>query len=364
MNDVVGLNVNTAEVVMGCAELNPSLEFFTQRLGFVIELIFPADDPQTAVINGHGVRIRLDRAASTSPGGLVLRCSTLPDGYVSGDCLEAPNGCRIQLIDMSATVALPPNVAEFVLMQAGEGGGFGTGRAGMMYRDLIPNRQGGRFIASHIRIPEGGPVPDYVHYHKVRFQMIYCHRGWVRVVYEGQGEPFVMYPGDCVIQPPEIRHRVLESSDGLEVVELGCPAEHETWVDHQLELPNGVDAPTRAWDGQAFIRHQANETAWSDWRHAGFEARDVGIGAATKGLAGARTVRACQPNANFSAAYDAEFIFGFVLCGTAKLTCLPHASDVAISTDDAFVIPGATAFKISECSADFEWLDVTLPGSV
>ena len=67
--------------------------------------------------------------------------------------------------------------------------------------------------------------------------MIYCHRGWVRVVYEGQGEPFVMYPGDRVIQPPEIRHRVLESSDGLEVVELGCPAEHETWVDHSWNCP-------------------------------------------------------------------------------------------------------------------------------
>jgi quercetin dioxygenase-like cupin family protein len=41
--------------------------------------------------------------------------------------------------------------------------------------------------------------------------MIYCHRGWVRVVYEDQGEPFVMHPGDCVLQPPGIRHRVLEA---------------------------------------------------------------------------------------------------------------------------------------------------------
>ena len=42
-----------------------------------------------------------------------------------------------------------------------------------------PDRLGGRFIASHIRIEQGGPVPDYVHFHKIRFQMIYMTRGWV-----------------------------------------------------------------------------------------------------------------------------------------------------------------------------------------
>src|SRR6185436_13024852 len=106
------------------------------------------------------------------------------------------------------------------------------GRAGMRYRDLIPGRQGGRFIASHIAIPEGGPVADYVHHHFVRVQLIYCHRGWVRVVYEDQGAPFMLEAGDCVLQPPGIRHRVLESSVGLEVIEIGSPAVHETFADH------------------------------------------------------------------------------------------------------------------------------------
>ena len=47
-----------------------------------------------------------------------------------------------------------------------------------------------------------------------------------------------MHPGDCVLQPPEIRHRVLEASSGLEVVEIGCPAEHETLGDLDMALPN------------------------------------------------------------------------------------------------------------------------------
>ena len=75
----------------------------------------------------------------------------------------------------------------------------------MYYRDLIPGRYGGRFIASHIRIPAGGPVPDYVHHHSVEFQLIFCVNGWVRVAYEDQGEPMVLNPGDCFLQPPHIR---------------------------------------------------------------------------------------------------------------------------------------------------------------
>jgi quercetin dioxygenase-like cupin family protein len=51
---------------------------------------------------------------------------------------------------------------------------------------------------------------------QVRFQMIYCRKGRVEVVYEGQGPSFTLYPGDCVLQPPGIRHRVLQSAEDLE----------------------------------------------------------------------------------------------------------------------------------------------------
>ena len=61
------------------------------------------------------------------------------------------------------------------------------GRAGMLYRDLVPSRLGGAMIASHIRIPDGGSVPDMVHFHKVGFQLIFCIKGWVDVLYEDQG---------------------------------------------------------------------------------------------------------------------------------------------------------------------------------
>ena len=105
------------------------------------------------------------------------------------------------------------------------------GRAGMHYRDLIPDRLGGSIIASHIRIPDGGPVPDMVHYHTVGFQLIYCYKGWVDLVYEDQGPAFRLHEGNCVIQPPKIRHKVLYASDNIEVIEIGVPAEHVTTID-------------------------------------------------------------------------------------------------------------------------------------
>ena len=212
-----------------------------------------------------------------------------------------------------------------------------VGRAGMRYRDLLPGRLGGRFIASRIQIAEGGPVPDYVHFHRIRFQLITCVRGWVRVVYEDQGPPFVMNPGDCVLQPPEIRHRVLESSPGLEVIELGCPAEHATLADHELALPTATLRPEREFGGQRFVRHQAALAAWE--RADGREWRDTGIAAATHGLADVRIVRAHREQADV---HHGELLFRAVLEGTLTLRC-DGVPDEALGAGDSFVIPAASA---------------------
>ncbi len=58
-------NIRAAEVVLPCDELGPCLTFF-ERLGFRLESIGPADDPSTALLGGHGLRIRLERGHGTS----------------------------------------------------------------------------------------------------------------------------------------------------------------------------------------------------------------------------------------------------------------------------------------------------------
>jgi quercetin dioxygenase-like cupin family protein len=203
-----------------------------------------------------------------------------------------------------------------------------VGRADMLYRDLVPGRDGGRLIASHIRIPTGGPVPDYVHFHTVELQIIYCWRGWVRVVYQDQGPPFVLEPGDAVLQPPGIRHQVLECSPGLEVIEVACPAEHRTAADPELALPTAALRPEREFAGQRFHRHRAAGAPWQgrgalDWR-------DLGMAGPTGGLVSAGVAR------TRARSELAGPLFAFVLAGaseTGDAMHVPAGEAVALDVD-------------------------------
>jgi mannose-6-phosphate isomerase-like protein (cupin superfamily) len=359
--DHLAEHIRVAQVLLPCRDLAADLAFFTERLGFKLNLLFPADAPSTAVLAGHGLMVRLEAsAASAAPVTLRLLCdlAALPAG--TPHVLTAPGGTRIELADAKPPVAVPEGTQEFVLSRMG--GDWGVGRAGMQYRDLIPSRLGGRFIASHIRIPVGGPVPDYMHFHRIRFQMIYCKEGWARLVYEDQGEPFLFNAGDCVLQPPEIRHRVLEASDGLEVVEIGCPAVHETIADHALTLPTPRVLPERDFGGQRFVRHIAAEATWAPWRADAFEMRDICIGAATDGLAGARVVR---PRGGATATFQAhagEFHFLFVLKGEIALDVQRHGVH-RLAANDCCVIPAGAGYAL-RAEPGSEILEVTLPAEL
>jgi quercetin dioxygenase-like cupin family protein len=366
--DVPGLE--SAQVVVPCVDIAGTLAFFTDRLGFRVRVISPADDPAMVVIEGLGIRLRLQRVPSDSspiPPTLHVLCAD-PAAIAGGaDQIVAPNGSLIMLLPVDPPLELPPVQQELVLCRAGNAPSFNPGRAGMGYRDLVPGRQGGRFIASHIRIAQGGAVPDYVHFHKVRFQMIFCHRGWVRLVYEDQGEPFVLRAGDCVLQPPQIRHRVLECSPGLEVIEVGCPAVHDTFSDPDMSLPTGRVDPHRDFGGQRFVRHITTEAAWEPDRSTGFEYRDLEIAQATSGLAGARVIR---PAANqvdvvtetMRGAHDGEFLFVFVRQGSVGLD-IDGEAPVQLAHDDAVVVPAGVLHRWSDASADLELLEVSLPAT-
>jgi len=356
--------IRAAEVVLPCAELEPAIAFFTERLGFRVASVFPADQPRVTVLEGHGVRLRLERQASgaapvgADPAVLRLLCED-PRALLDGQGeLRAPNGTRIELAAWKPPIELPALVPSFVLTRMRVPPGWGRGRAGMLYRDLIPGRQGGHIVASHILVRDGGPVPDYVHFHRVRFQLIYCYKGWVRVVYEDQGPAFVMQAGDCVLQPPEIRHRVLESSPGLEVIEIACPAEHETLADPKLDLPSAAHRPEREFGGQRFMWHRAAAAAWQPG--AGLEARDLGLAQATGGLV---TARVCRWPAGGSArlrSHGAELTFGFVLSGEATLDREGHPAE-PLGPADAFVVPGGGGCAIRDVSAGLELLELALP---
>jgi mannose-6-phosphate isomerase-like protein (cupin superfamily) len=367
--EVLTPGIRSAQVVVPCSDLQATLDFFVERLGFRVDVIFPADAPSTAVISGHGLTLHLELAnhnAHLPPPKLRLLCdlSALPAGAARE--FKAPNGMEIELVAANPAIEVPEGKQEFVISRLEGTADWSAGRASMQYRDLIPSRLGGRFVASHILIPGGGPVPDYVHYHRVRFQFIFCKAGWVKVVYEDQGPPFVMHAGDCVLQPPEIRHQVLEASPGLEVVEIGCPAMHETHADHDLALPNDRLDPGRLFSGQRFVRHVAADAPWSPWTIAGFEARDTGIAAATNGLASVRVVRVVDRNPNHNPgehcgtlSHCGEFLFFFVLRGELRV----HndlAGSHQLRENESCVIPAGAEFDLTANPA-LEMLAVALP---
>ena len=235
--------IRRAEIRVPTSDFDGDMRYFIDALGFRLDRIWPADGPSCAALSGHGTAILLERSTDAAPVALRLYADD-PAAFAGGQTnLTTPGGHRVTVEDANPPLVMPETSHEFVVRRLVERESWVIGRAGMHYRDLLPDRLGGAIIASHIRIADAGPVADMVHFHTVGFQLIFCHRGWVRLVYEDQGPPFVLGAGDCVIQPPEIRHRVLEASAGVEVIEIGVPAEHLTSVDHEMELPTPAPPP-------------------------------------------------------------------------------------------------------------------------
>jgi quercetin dioxygenase-like cupin family protein len=344
--------IRSAQIVVACENLNQTLEFFTATLGFRLKMIFPADSPSTAVVAGFGITLRLVESDEIQPVTL----------HLIGDFREQNKPVLFENITLSfecsdAPLNIPDSANEMVVSTLENENVWHSGRAGMEYRDLIPSRLGGKFIASHIRINKGGEVPDYVHFHKVHFQMIYCLAGWAKLVYQDQGAPFVMKAGDCVLQPPEIRHRVLECSDAFEVLEIGCPAVHETFVDHQMKLPNNKYNPDRVFSEQRFIHHIGENEVWANSGIENIESCDTGIGEATKDLADVQTLRTLT-EINFSVNHSEDFLFFFIRHGSLKLFD-PQGETYRLEKKSSFVLPKNVQYLI-EAEKGLEMIRVTL----
>mgnify|MGYP006170940559 CR=1 FL=1 len=74
--DVAGITHAQRVVTLPCATLEPTLSFFTGRLGFRVDAIFPAEDPRQAFISGHGLALRVLGAAVERPAD--EQCGLLP----------------------------------------------------------------------------------------------------------------------------------------------------------------------------------------------------------------------------------------------------------------------------------------------
>src|SRR5262245_20088405 len=118
--------------------LDAAIAHHVDKLGFRLDMIMPADAPRTAIVSRNGEALRL---------------------------VATERGVQIEPAGAPPPLVMPEGDQRFLITRAATATAWGAGRAGMQYRDLIPGRLGGRYIASHIRITDGGPVDDYVHHH-------------------------------------------------------------------------------------------------------------------------------------------------------------------------------------------------------
>ena len=346
---------------MPCDDLDREIDRY-RAAGFQLDAIGPADSPHWAELTMPGLSVVLD-AGDDRPAGPRLRVSGRPaprPGDGAGDGDGAPLPALVDQVgsDDRHRMVVPPARPALAVSHEADGS-WVVGRAGMRYRDLVPHRLGGAYIASHIHIARGGPVPDYVHHHDIAYQLIFCHRGWVRVVYQDQGPPFVLHPGDLVLQPPGIRHQVLEASDDLYVAELTCPAVHRTSLDHALPLPTATIEPHRRYGRQRFVHHVTADGVWTRRRNTPFESQDTGVSLATGGLVSARLLRCDEPWAwplPLSPEHDLHFLF--VAEGGAALVT-PDGAVERLGPGSSAAIPPGGGHALDDLAAGTLLLEVT-----
>jgi mannose-6-phosphate isomerase-like protein (cupin superfamily) len=109
-------------------------------------------------------------------------------------------------------------------------GAFEAGlRRYAQYRDLGIAAATNGLARAHVikMVPPCDPAEvSKRHYHDVEFQMVYVLKGWIKGEYDG--EVVTMREGSCWLQPPKIKHTVLDYSDDCEMLEVILPADFET----------------------------------------------------------------------------------------------------------------------------------------
>ncbi len=96
------------------------------------------------------------------------------------------------------------------------------------YRDLGFAQGSNGLVQAHVLravkpCPQGGTGR---HAHGVQFQMNFLLKGWMR--FEMDGEVYTFQAGDAWMQPPNIKHELLDYSDDLENIEVVMPADFTT----------------------------------------------------------------------------------------------------------------------------------------
>ena len=142
----------------------------------------------------------------------------------------APRGARGRTPARVARTKTAPRRQAFVVSHH-EPNAFEKGlRRYARYRDLGIAAATKGLARAHVikMIPPCDPAEvSKRHFHDVDFQMVYVLKGWIKGEYEGAGV-VTMREGSCWLQPPKIKHTVLDYSGDCELLEIIMPADFAT----------------------------------------------------------------------------------------------------------------------------------------
>ncbi|OWT63923.1 cupin domain-containing protein [Candidimonas nitroreducens] len=118
-------------------------------------------------------------------------------------------------------------------------------RSYTLTRDLGFAKATGGMVQAHVNRrarPYNAADVSHPHFHDTQFQMVYVLKGWVKSEFEGHGV-MEMRQGSCWLQPPMIKHNVLDYSDDLEILEIIIPARYDTVnVEGSIPQPESASA--------------------------------------------------------------------------------------------------------------------------
>ena len=172
---------------------------------------------------------KLRKAKRAAP----VRRAAREDFAIIEQIVGAPPPCRCKGQGEAQACAKPkaaPRKQTFVASHLNPNAFEGGLRSYAKYRDLGMAAATNGLAQAHVikMIPPCDPaVVSKRHYHDVEFQMIYVLKGWIKGEYDGAGE-VTMREGSCWLQPPKIKHTVLDYSDDCELLEIILPAEFDT----------------------------------------------------------------------------------------------------------------------------------------
>lgn len=141
-----------------------------------------------------------------------------------------PGARRARPVAKAEAKAKPRRKHTFVASHLREEDFDGGLRRYAKYRDLGMSQATGGMVQAHVVrfVPPCRPEEvSKLHFHDVEFQMVYVLKGWIKSDFDGAGA-VTMREGSCWLQPPKIKHAVLDYSDDCELLEIILPADFET----------------------------------------------------------------------------------------------------------------------------------------